>query len=299
MFLDGGNGRVITKDGRSAITEDPNGTNFPWRPKSFAEQVAGNFIDAKKEETDWDSMKGKVLALYFSAHWCPPCKAFTPQLAKTYNKLKSENKPFEVIFLSSDRSQESFTEYLETMPWVAIPFGDDRKTNISRLFGVEGIPTLIILDENGKVITTNGRGAVSSDPEGKEFPWKPKPLNKLDDVTASMVNEEACLIYFTDGEEPTMKHALEVLGPTATSTAEKAEATGDDPSLFFFYAEADDIADNLRDFARIPDDDNILVILDIPAGKVFVSDAEEVTSEVVQKFVNDYKNETLQGRSIR
>ena len=30
-----------------------------------------------------------------------------------------------------------------------------------------GIPTLIILDENGKVITTNGRGAVSSDPEGK------------------------------------------------------------------------------------------------------------------------------------
>ena len=63
---------------------------------------------------------------------------FTPLLAKTYNKLKSENKPFEVIFLSSDRGQKSFEEYLESMPWLAIPFDDERKTNISRLFGVEG-----------------------------------------------------------------------------------------------------------------------------------------------------------------
>ena len=69
MFLDAANGRMITKDGRSAIMEDPNGANFPWRPKSFAEQVAGKFIDAKNVETDWDSIKGKVVALYFSAHW--------------------------------------------------------------------------------------------------------------------------------------------------------------------------------------------------------------------------------------
>ena len=105
--------------------------------------------------------------------------------------------------------------------------------------------------------------------------------------------------FFTDGEESTTAHALDVLNPSATSTAQKAEATGDDPSLFFFYAGADEIADNLRDFAHIPDEDNILVILDIPAGKVFVSDAEEVTKDVVQKFVKDYENEALQGRSLR
>jgi hypothetical protein len=32
---------------------------------------------------------------------------------------------------------------------------------------LEGIPTLIIMDENWKVISTNGRGAVAADPEGK------------------------------------------------------------------------------------------------------------------------------------
>lgn len=37
---------------------------------------------------DWNkAMKGKkALALYFSAHWCPPCRGFTPQLAKWYSQ---------------------------------------------------------------------------------------------------------------------------------------------------------------------------------------------------------------------
>jgi nucleoredoxin len=26
----------------------------------------------------------KVVAFYFSAHWCPPCRAFTPVLKKFY-----------------------------------------------------------------------------------------------------------------------------------------------------------------------------------------------------------------------
>ena len=26
------------------------------------------------------------LLIYFSAHWCPPCKAFTPSLAERYRK---------------------------------------------------------------------------------------------------------------------------------------------------------------------------------------------------------------------
>lgn len=31
----------------------------------------------------------------------------------------------------------------------------------------------------------------------QNFPWKPKPLSVLDEMTVSTVNDEACLIYFT------------------------------------------------------------------------------------------------------
>ena len=74
--------------------------------------------------------QGKVLGLYFSAHWCPPCRGFTPKLAAFYEKFKASDKSdlLEIVFISSDRDEKSFTEYYNEMPWLALPFSDrDRK----------------------------------------------------------------------------------------------------------------------------------------------------------------------------
>ena len=50
-----------------------------------------------------DSLNGKdVVGLYFSAHWCPPCRGFTPKLAFAYAEMISLGKSFEIVFLSSD-----------------------------------------------------------------------------------------------------------------------------------------------------------------------------------------------------
>ena len=42
-----------------------------------------------------DATGAPFLGLYFSAHWCPPCKAFTPKLVETYNKVKAAGKQLE------------------------------------------------------------------------------------------------------------------------------------------------------------------------------------------------------------
>ena len=43
---------------------------------------------------------------------------------------------------------------------------------LNKTFKVSGIPSLIILDSNGKLITKEGRQAVSKDPQGHEMPWQ-------------------------------------------------------------------------------------------------------------------------------
>lgn len=69
---------------------------------------------------------------------CGPCRQFTPTLAKFYSKAKETGKKFEVVFASSDNSDEEFKDYLATMPWWAIPYGDKRKKLLSKRFEVEG-----------------------------------------------------------------------------------------------------------------------------------------------------------------
>ena len=69
---------------------------------------------------------------------CGPCRVFTPELVETYNIIRMAGKSFQIIFVSSDRDEESMKEYMADMPWLAIPFGDPRKKVLSRLFKVEG-----------------------------------------------------------------------------------------------------------------------------------------------------------------
>ena len=73
------------------------------------------------------------------------------------------------------------------MPWPALEYSNrDLKAKLSSTFNVNGIPTLVILDENDNIVTVNGRAAVARDPDGAGFPWKPKDLQRLDEDTVEV-----------------------------------------------------------------------------------------------------------------
>ena len=72
-------------------------------------------------------LAGKVVAIYFSAHWCPPCRAFTPTLIKAYEAAKAAGLPFELVFVSSDEDEEGFDEYTKDMPWPSVKFSVSRR----------------------------------------------------------------------------------------------------------------------------------------------------------------------------
>lgn len=104
-------------------------------------------------------LAGKVVAVYFSAHWCGPCRNFTPSLATLYQQAKAANKEFEVIFCSCDHSETEFRSYYGTsMPWLAIPYDDDKREELSGTFKVTGIPRLCILAPSGRILVDNAAG---------------------------------------------------------------------------------------------------------------------------------------------
>lgn len=69
MLLEADTGKVITTDGRSIVAEDPDGVNFPWKPKPLSELIGEKFITNDKKEVNGEAIEGKILGLYFSAHW--------------------------------------------------------------------------------------------------------------------------------------------------------------------------------------------------------------------------------------
>jgi nucleoredoxin len=164
-------------------------------------------INGASSEVSTDShLDGKFVLFYFSAHWCPPCRGFTPTLATWYQNFKTNgNVPFEIVFVSSDKEQGTFDEYYGTMPWAALPFpARDLKASLSSKFKVSGIPTLVVLDKDGSLITTQGRGKVSGDPTGANFPWLPETFqqelgnqftSKSGNVEASTFSGKVCHSY--------------------------------------------------------------------------------------------------------
>lgn len=116
--------------------------------------------DLKEFDISTSLSTAKLIGIYFSAHWCPPCRGFTPQLVNFYNEVNKNEKEFEVIFASCDQDEKSFASYFSEMPWLTLPFKDSRCDAASDEYGCEGIPYLVVLTKEGIVVTKNGRGDV-------------------------------------------------------------------------------------------------------------------------------------------
>lgn len=116
----------------------------------------------------------EVVCLYFGAHWCPPCKYFTPVLSKFYEEANKDGKKVEIVFISHDESMESFEEFFAHMPWIAVPYNLAR-LEVAQKYKISGIPTLLVMNKDGTVKNKNGRGDVANSwksPEEIISNWK-------------------------------------------------------------------------------------------------------------------------------
>ncbi|KAG8383174.1 hypothetical protein BUALT_Bualt05G0157200 [Buddleja alternifolia] len=198
LVVIGPDGKTLHSNVAEAIEE--HGTKaYPFTPEKFKELE--ELEKAKREAQTLESilvskdcdfvigkdgikvpvsdLVGKNILLYFSAHWCPPCRAFLPKLTQSYHEIKENGNSLEVIFISSDRDQSSFDEFFSKMPWLAIPFGDPRKGSLSKLFKVRGIPTVVAIGPSGKTVSTEARDLIMCH-GAKAYPFTNERIKEIE-----------------------------------------------------------------------------------------------------------------------
>ena len=121
--------------------------------------VGGTFIDDTEYKAE--DYAGKTVLIDFWATWCGPCRGEIPNVKKLYAYY--HEKGFEIIGISSDRDVETLKKFIEKeeMPWKQMmrdkALVADGQT-MGSYYGVTGIPTMILIGPDGKVITINARG---------------------------------------------------------------------------------------------------------------------------------------------
>ena len=131
----------------------------------LAPQMKGDLVSLQGKKThrfdDAPLASAKYFAVYYSASWCGPCKQFTPKLVEFYNRIKPAHSEFELVLVSSDYSEAEMEAYMkaDAMPWPALEFRKASGKHVLGSYRGKGIPCLVFLDANGKVLSHSYEGA--------------------------------------------------------------------------------------------------------------------------------------------
>ena len=110
---------------------------------------------------------------YFSAHWCPPCRQFTPLLKDFYDEVHESG--VEIVFVSSDRSPEDMLSYMKEShgDWCGVEHNSALANDLKQKYGVQGIPMLVVVKKDGTLVTKDGRSNVmGKQPKQAVQGWK-------------------------------------------------------------------------------------------------------------------------------
>ena len=131
------------------------GKKLAQKPETEESELVGKDLDlagttAAGNPFKWADYRGKVVLVDFWATWCGPCKREMPHVKELHEKLTS--KGFTVVGVSLDKDQEALQTYLaeNQIPWENL--AGDETQDLAEKYGVRGIPTMMAIGKDGKIL---------------------------------------------------------------------------------------------------------------------------------------------------
>ena len=106
--------------------------------------------------------KGKILVLDFWASWCGPCRAEIPHLKEAYKEYSTKGVAFFSVSIDKDDAAWRKAMKEENMPWAQAQAPKAGK-DVMKQYQFSGIPYILVLDEEGKIVAKNLRGKALTD----------------------------------------------------------------------------------------------------------------------------------------
>lgn len=99
---------------------------------------------------------GKPVVIFFGTTWCPSCRAEIPSYSAIYEKYA--RRGLEVIYIDINEPAEKVTRFAKSysLPYRVLLDSDG---NVARDYNIVGVPTLVLVDKGGNVITISHRTA--------------------------------------------------------------------------------------------------------------------------------------------
>lgn len=130
--------------------------------------VIGQVIEIEGETIDGEKLmpedfKGKVVLIDFWASWCVPCRREMPEIRRLYDRYGDQG--FAVVGVCMEDEPNLALGYIrksEHVTWPSLYRSDENQRGFShplaKRLGVSVLPTAVLLDENGRVLSLAARG---------------------------------------------------------------------------------------------------------------------------------------------
>lgn len=120
------------------------------RESPYTDFAVGDTLNNELHLSDF-TKNGKYVMIDFWASWCGPCRAAIPHVRELYHTYGDK---LDILAISVDSEESAWRKAMdqEKMEWTQLWAGDERSKPLVENYGLSGIPFLLVLSPDGRII---------------------------------------------------------------------------------------------------------------------------------------------------